>query len=148
MTNKSTRVHGWKDELSTPSVGQNFSDVPEDKAVASVPSKRSAQDVISEVQEIDVNALSRKPPHKRVTVLEVDFLSESGSDYIDSKPSSARSPIVAVMATVSSGCCDGSHWEEVRIVHCPAISQTDVAHILQIQQSRRYKRCAVLHQDN
>ncbi|KAF9083968.1 hypothetical protein BGX27_003955, partial [Mortierella sp. AM989] len=38
----------------------------------------------------------QKPAHKRITILEADFFSESGSDYVDSKPSSARSSLNSI----------------------------------------------------
>ncbi|KAF9578997.1 hypothetical protein BGW38_004934 [Lunasporangiospora selenospora] len=37
-----------------------------------------------------------KPVHKAVAILEADFLSESGSEYVDSKPSSARSSLNSI----------------------------------------------------
>ncbi|CAO3571024.1 unnamed protein product [Mortierella alpina] len=57
---------------------------------------KSAEDAISELEEVDVNAPNRQPLHKRVTFLEVEFPSESGSDYVDSKPSSARSSLNSI----------------------------------------------------
>ncbi|KAI7818890.1 hypothetical protein BC939DRAFT_277242 [Gamsiella multidivaricata] len=67
---------------------------------SSVPSKRSAAEVVSEIgeeaEEADVSAPSPEPPHKKVTFLEVEFPSECGSDYADSNPSSTRSSLNSI----------------------------------------------------
>ncbi|KAI1297564.1 hypothetical protein EDD11_007037, partial [Mortierella claussenii] len=62
----------------------------------SAPSKSSAPNAALEVEEGDEDTPSWKPVHKRVTILEADFLSESGTDYTYSGQSSTRSSLTSI----------------------------------------------------
>ncbi|KAI7819926.1 hypothetical protein BC939DRAFT_530929 [Gamsiella multidivaricata] len=59
---------------------------PRPSSESSVPSKRSAAEVVFEIgeeaDEADMSAPSPKPPQKKVTFLEVEFPSECGSDHL------------------------------------------------------------------
>lgn len=125
-----SQASGLKAASSTPSINQNIGDKPNDTAFSSIPSKRSSLDIISEVEDV-VNDPSHKPLHKRVTILEVEFLSESGSDYVDSKPSSARSSLnsidfVLIDHLVGPGTTSSRLTTNDRIL----IGQVDVSQVL------------------
>ena len=62
----------------------------------SVPSKRSAPDAACEVAEGDLKTPIHKPSPRKVTILEVEFSSDCGSDYVNSKPSSTRSSLNSI----------------------------------------------------
>ncbi|KAG0041826.1 hypothetical protein BGZ83_001264 [Gryganskiella cystojenkinii] len=61
----------------------------------SSPSARPAP-VVASYDKVDMTIQKQMPVHKRVTILEAEFLSESGSDYIHSGPSSTRSSMNSI----------------------------------------------------
>ncbi|KAG9064050.1 hypothetical protein KI688_003229 [Linnemannia hyalina] len=56
----------------------------------------SAPDADSEATEGDLKTPRHKRSPRKVTILEVEFSAESGSDYVDSKPSSGRSSLNSI----------------------------------------------------
>ncbi|KAG0053561.1 hypothetical protein BGZ83_000845 [Gryganskiella cystojenkinii] len=61
-----------------------------------VPSRRSAPDAASEVMEGALKTPIHKPSPRKVTILEMEFSLDCGSDYVNSKPSSTRSSLNSI----------------------------------------------------